>query len=59
MRQYFYSNSIAVIHNEFAKAANAKNYDKALQILQDGLKLFPDDKNLKNDLSQLQKVMGR
>ena len=59
MRQYFYSNSIAIIHNNFAKEANSKKYDKALQIVQEGLELFPNDKTLKKDLSDLQKLLNQ
>ena len=55
MRQNFYSNVIAVIHNNFADQANRGNYDAARQILENGLKKFPDDKTLKTDLSLLNK----
>lgn len=55
MRQNFYSNVIAVIHNNFADQANRGNYNAARQILENGLKKFPDDKTLKTDLSLLNK----
>ncbi len=55
MRQNFYSNIIAVIHNNFADQANRGNYDKARSILEEGLQKFPDDKTLKSDLSLLNK----
>ena len=57
MRQMFYRNCIAIIHNEFVKEANRRQYEKALQIISEGLELFPDDKSLKKDLSDLMKVM--
>ncbi len=55
MRQNFYNNVIAVIHNNFADQANAGNYDEARSILEAGLQKFPDDKTLKSDLSLLNK----
>ena len=57
MRQMFYRNSIAIIHNNFVKEANKGQYEKALQIISEGLELFPDDKSLKKDLTDLMKVM--
>ncbi len=57
MKQAFYSNCIARIHNEFARLANGRKFEEALQVLEDGLKLFPGDKSLSRDLSDLKKVM--
>ena len=57
MRQSFYSNCIAIVHNDFARQANTGHYKKALQILSEGLELYPDDKTLKRDLENLMKVM--
>ena len=57
MRQYFYSNCIAIVHNEFARQANTGHYKKALQIISEGLELYPDDKALKKDLADLMRVM--
>ena len=57
MRQYFYNNCIATIHNDFARQANTGHYKKALQIISEGLELYPDDKTLKRDLENLMKVM--
>ena len=51
------NNTIATIHNNFADQANSRNFDAARQILEDGLQQFPDDKTLKKDLSDLQKVL--
>ena len=59
MKQNFYSNSIAIIHNDFAKQANAGNYEDALDILSAGMQDFPDDKTLKNDYSALLKILNR
>ena len=59
MRQNFYSNTIALIHNNFADQANRGNFDEAEKILQNGLQKFPDDKTLKNDLSSLQRVLKK
>ena len=56
MQNHFYNNSIAVIHNNFARAANAGDYAKAQEILKAGLVKFPNDKALKKDLLDLQKV---
>ena len=58
MRQYFYSNCIATIHNEFAKKANKQNFDGAIEVLNKGLEQFPDDPTLKKDLEDILKVSG-
>lgn len=55
MRQVFYSNTIAIIHNNFADEANKGNYKRAREILEEGLNQFPNDKTLKSDLSLLNK----
>lgn len=57
MRNYFYSNSIAVIHNNFAAEANAGRLDEALKIISDGLELFPNDKTLTKDHKDLMRIM--
>ena len=57
MKQYFYSNSIAIIHNNFAKQANAGHYEEALKILDEGLKDFPDDKTLNKDHKDLLNII--
>ena len=56
MQNNFYNNSIAIIHNNFARKANAGNFDEAEEILRQGLEKFPGDKSLTKDLSDLQKV---
>lgn len=58
MRQYFYSNCIAIIHNEFAKKANKQNFDGAIEVLNKGLEQFPDDPTLQKDLADIMKVYG-
>jgi tetratricopeptide (TPR) repeat protein len=55
MRQVFYSNTIAIIHNNFADEANSGNLTRAREILEEGLLHFPDDKTLKSDLQLLNK----
>ncbi len=55
MNQAFYSNSIAIIHNNFADKANSGDLTRAREILEEGLLLFPDDKTLKSDLQLLNK----
>ena len=57
MKQYFYNNSIAIIHNNFAKQANAGHYIEAMEILSDGLKDFPDDKTLNKDYTDLLNII--
>ena len=52
----FYNNAIAIIHNNFARKANAGDYSAALEILEEGLKKFPENKTLKKDLTDLQKI---
>ena len=52
----FYNNSIAIIHNNFARQANAGNFDEAEAILKEGLEKFPEDRALTKDLADLQKV---
>ena len=55
MRQNFYSNVIAIIHNDFADQANGGNFTRAREILEEGLSQFPNDKTLKSDLQLLNK----
>ena len=55
MQKSFYDNCIVIIHNKFAKIANAGDYDEARRILEEGLVKFPDDKTLKSDLTLLNK----
>ena len=57
MSQTFYSNSIAIIHNSFAKLANAGEYEQALQVLEEGLQTFPNDKTLTRDLADINKIL--
>ena len=57
MRQTFYNNIIAVIHNNFADQANRRNVDAALKILEEGLEQFPDDKTLKKDMADFQRML--
>ena len=59
MRQIFYNNCIAIIHNDFAKLANAGNFEEALNILEQGLEQFPDDKTLSKDFNELQKIINQ
>ena len=56
MQNNFYNNSIAIIHNNFARQANGGNFDEAQAILEAGLEKFPEDRTLTKDLSDLQKV---
>ena len=56
MQNNFYNNSIAIIHNNFARKANAGNFDEAEEILRKKHEKFPGDKSLTKDLSDLQKV---
>ena len=55
MQKAFYDNCIAIIHNNFAKLANAGDYEGARSILDEGLQKFPEDKTLKSDLVLLNK----
>ena len=59
MNQGFYSNCIAQIHNNFAREANRQNYETALEILEQGLSEYPDDKTLNHDLEELKKILKR
>jgi tetratricopeptide (TPR) repeat protein len=54
-QKMFYDNCITDIHNNFARTANAGDYDGARTILEEGLQKFPDDKTLKSDLVLLNK----
>lgn len=56
MQNSFYKNYIAVIHNNFARLANSGDYAAALSVLQEGMQKFPNDKTLKKDLTDLQKL---
>ena len=57
MQNGFYNNLIATIHNNFAKQANAGNFETARKVLEEGLQKFPNDKSLKKDLADLKKIM--
>ncbi len=56
MQNNFYNNSIAIIHNNFARQANGGNFDEAQAVLEAGLEKFPEDRTLTKDLTDLQKV---
>ena len=56
MQNGFYNNCITVIHNNFARLANSGDYEQALSILEEGLQKFPNNKTLKKDLTDLQKI---
>ena len=56
MQNGFYNNIIATIHNSFAKEANAGSFESAQKILEEGLEKFPNDRTLKKDLVDLQKI---
>ena len=58
IQNIFYNNIIVQIHNDFVKQARAENYSSAKKILEEGLERFPNDKTLKKDLLDLQKVMN-
>ena len=55
MQKAFYDNCIVNIHNNFARTANAGDYEGARSILEEGLAKFPEDKTLKSDLILLNK----
>ena len=56
MQNGFYNNVIATIHNKFAKQANARNFEAAQALLEEGLEKYPNDKTLKKDMADLLKV---
>jgi hypothetical protein len=56
MQNAFYNNSIAMIHNNFARLANSGNFEEAQAALESGLEKFPNDRTLKKDLADLLKV---
>ena len=56
MKKSFYENCIAIIHNNFAKQANAGYLDDARRVLEAGMQVFPDDKTLNADLATLNKM---
>ena len=56
MQKSFYDNCIAIIHNNFAKQANAGYLDDARKVLEAGMQVFPDDKTLKADLATLNRM---
>ena len=56
MQNNFYNNCIAIIHNNFARLANLGEYSAAKSVLEEALKKYPDDKTIKKDLLELQKV---
>ena len=58
MQKSFYENCIAIIHNNFAKQANAGYLDDARKVLEAGMQVFPDDKTLNTDLQTLNKMQN-
>ncbi len=56
MQKSFYDNCIAIIHNNFAKQANAGYLDDARRVLEAGMQVFPDDKTLKADMVTLDRM---
>lgn len=59
MHDHFYNNTIAQIHNNFAKLANAKEYAEAQLVLEEGLAKYPENKTLIKDLADLQKYSAQ
>ncbi|MHC6202181.1 hypothetical protein ACYULU_03195 [Breznakiellaceae bacterium SP9] len=53
----FKGNIAKDIHNAFAGAYNKKNYTEALRIIEQGLKEFPENRQLKQDLNIVQKTV--
>lgn len=49
----------ATVHNEMAKLANAKRYEKALEVIEEGLKKNPSSTTLQNDRKRLLQMMNR
>jgi hypothetical protein len=58
MQNSFYNNLIAILHNGFARYANAGDYETARAILIEGLKKFPEDRTLKKDLADIDKLIN-
>ena len=58
MQNSFYNNLIAILHNGFARYANAGDYETARAILIEGLKKFPEDRTLKRDLADIDKLIN-
>jgi hypothetical protein len=54
--QNFRSTRVVDFHNRFAAAFNRKNYDEANQILREGLAEFPDNRQLQNDRSTVERA---
>lgn len=52
-------NHDAVVHNNMAKLANAKQYEKALQVIEEGLKDNPTSTTLLNDRKRLLQILNR
>lgn len=52
----FYNNYAVCVHNEFASYANNGDYEKAGEVLEEGLKNYPASNNLKKDLKSLERV---
>ena len=59
MQKSFYENCIAIIHNNFAKQANAGYLDDARKVLEAGMQVFPDDKTLNADMATLNRMEKR
>ncbi len=58
-RQVYLNNYIATVHNQFATLFNNHEYNKARQIVNEGLKVVPDSSILNQDLSLLRQATGQ
>jgi tetratricopeptide (TPR) repeat protein len=55
----FRSNRVAEVHNQFAGLFNRGAYDEALRILRAGLEEFPNNRQLRTDLTRAQEILNR
>ncbi|MDR3161082.1 MAG: hypothetical protein LBU28_05645 [Spirochaetaceae bacterium] len=55
----FRLNRVAEVHNQFAGLFNRGAYDEAIRILRAGLEEFPNNRQLRTDLSRAQEILNK
>lgn len=51
-------NRVVELHNAFAKLFNAKNFQRAMTVIQDALQEFPTESQLLNDFGLVERVLN-
>lgn len=57
-RRIYLNNYIATVHNRFAVLFNQREYEKATEVVREGLKIVPDSSVLNQDLQMIRRARG-